>query len=125
MNSGEENKVHFQELLRTWQTGDLSKVDSLVAQDYIGHVSAGDRDIKGLKARIAEFKTRFPDVAFRVDDQLAVGEKLVTRMTARATDTATGREIVMMGINISRFSDGHLCEEWATWEVLSALESTA
>lgn len=123
MNSEEESKALFQELLNTWQTGDLSKVESLVARNYVGHVSSGDRDIKGLKARIAEFKTKFPDVAFRIDDQFAMGEKLVTRMTARATDSATGKEIVMMGINISRFTGGLLSEEWATWEILSAQAS--
>jgi predicted ester cyclase len=117
MSSEDENRALFQQLLNGWQTGDLSKVDTFVARNYVGHVSAGDRDIDGLKARVAEFNAKYPVAAFLIEDQLAIGEKVVTRMTAHVTDASTGNRITLMGINISRFSGGKLCEEWATWEL--------
>ena len=120
MSSERENMATFREMLSAWQLGDVLKADSLVSPDYIGHVSSGDRNIDGLKERISAFKSMYRDAVFQIEDQFAVGEKVVTRMTAHATDAATGKPIRMMGINISRFSNARMCEEWATWEVVRA-----
>lgn len=38
---------------------------------------------------------------------------------ARATDSATGAPLFACGLNISRWENGRLAEEWAVWEPLS------
>lgn len=123
MISDNKNIAAFGQMLDAWQQGDLSKVEELVAPDYVGHMSGGDRNIDGLKIRISEFNAKFPDIVFRIDDQFANGEKVVTRLTARGTDSASRVAVVLMGINISRFCNGLMCEEWATWEAVTSSQS--
>jgi hypothetical protein len=56
------------------------------------------------------YRERTPDVRFRSEHQFGEGDYLATRLTA----TAAGQTIC--GLNISRWEDGLLAEEWALWE---------
>jgi hypothetical protein len=49
-------------------------------------------------------------------DQVASGDRVASRLEASLTNTATKRPIRMMGMNISRFRDGKIAEEWVVWE---------
>lgn len=41
----------------------------------------------GSKAVVNTYRTAFPDVRFTIEDQVAEGDKVVTRWTARGTNT--------------------------------------
>ena len=116
---GEENKAVFRRGVELWASGDLSKIDEVVDAQYIGHVAAGDRDREGLKARITAFRNIFPDVVFTIQDQLAEGDQVASRLTARGTYQASCTPTTLIGMNISRIASGKIVEEWATWETLS------
>ena len=115
--STEHNKIPFQRVVQMWQYGDLEKVEELTTADYVGHVSQGDRDRDGLKARIQAFRSIYPDVVFTIHDQMTDGDKVISRLSARGTHSETGKLTDLIGINISRVVDGKVAEEWATWEV--------
>lgn len=117
--SSEKNKTLFQQVVMMWQHGDLEKVEELNTPDYVGHVSQGDRDREGLKARIQAFCSIYPDVVFTIHDQMTDGDKVISRLSACGTHSATGKLTELIGINISRVVDGKVAEEWATWEVKS------
>ncbi len=110
------NKEAFRSHLHIWATGDLSAFDRIIGPDYVGHVAAGERDSAGLRARIETFRSLYPDIVFTVEDQIAVGDKVVTRMTAHGTHQPTGKATTLIGMNISRIVDGRIAEEWAVWE---------
>jgi ketosteroid isomerase-like protein len=97
--------------VHTRNTGDLSEFDRVIAADYLGHVAAGARDRDGLRSRLAPFRAPYPDVVFNVEDQLVSGEKVVTRLRARATSAVDGAPKEMIGINISRVAEGRIAEE--------------
>lgn len=115
---GEVNKALFRRVVGMWQSGDVSPIEELVDALYLGHVAAGDRDRAGLLARIREFRATFPDAVFTIEDQLAAGDRVASRLTARGTHAATGKATTLIGLNISRFAGGRIVEEWATWETL-------
>lgn len=117
--SAEANKSIFRSYLGIWSTGELGQIDHVIDPSYIGHVAAGDRDRAGLQARIQKFRMTFPDVAFTIEDQLADGDKVVTRLSAVGTHHDTGQATQLIGINISRIAAGKIVEEWATWEALA------
>ena len=119
MEQERDNGSIFRRHISMWATGDLSAFDSLIAPEYIGHVANGSRDREGLKARIKEFRRIYPDIEFRVEDQLSSDEKVVTRLSARGTNSRTGARTELMGINISRIVDQKIVEEWATWEIVA------
>ncbi len=114
----ESRKAVFRRLVDIYAAADLAALDEVIAPDYVGHVSAGDRDLAGLRASIEYFHGLFVYAkdAFRVEDQLAEGEMVATRMTARVQVRATGEHVTLLGINIARIVGGKLVEEWNTWE---------
>jgi ketosteroid isomerase-like protein len=119
-DTAESRKAVFRRLVDIYATADLAALDEVIAPDYVGHASAGDRDFEGFRESIKHFHGLFVYAAdsFRVEDQLVEGEKVATRMTARVKVRATGEPITLVGINIARVVGGKIVEEWNTWEQL-------
>ena len=70
----------------------------------------------------------FSDARITVDDQIAEGDKVATRWTGRGTHTgeiagisATGKDVTVTGLTISRLEGGLIAEEWTTWDTLGML----
>ena len=123
-DSPESKKAVFRRLVEIYAVGDLSALDQLIAPNYIGHASAGDRDLEGFRQSIKYFHNLFVygEDSFEVNDQFVEGEKVATRMTAHVKMRATGEPVTLIGINIARVVDGKLVEEWNTWEQLQVPE---
>jgi predicted ester cyclase len=119
----EENKA----LVRRWfaeiDKGNEHIVDELVAIDYIDHNPplpdmAPGRE--GVKQANTLLRVAFPDVRHTIEDQIAEGDKVVTRITARATFQGeilgippTGKGVTMEGISIHRIAGSQFVEHWA------------
>ena len=123
-DSPESKKAVFRRLVEIYAVGDLSALDQLIAPNYIGHASAGDRDLEGFRESIKYFHNLFVygEDSFEVNDQFVEGERVATRMTAHVKMRATGEPVTLIGINIARVVDGKLVEEWNTWEQLQVPE---
>jgi len=123
-DSPEAKKAVFRKLVDLYAAGDVSALDEVVAPDYVGHPSAGDRDLEGLRQSILYFHNLFlyTKDSFRIEDQLVEGDKVVTRMTAHVRVRESGEPVTLLGINIARIVDGKLVEEWNTWEQTKATQ---
>jgi SnoaL-like polyketide cyclase len=112
----------FARLLAIWN-GKVAfeELDSLVSPTYRGHLGSRDRDLERLKQDIVDYRERVPGVQFRVEHQFGEGPNLATRLTARAPHAASEDVAAVCGLNISRWQDGLLAEEWAVWETFSFL----
>ena len=119
----EENKAivlrYFQEMDR----GNIDIVDELIAEDYVDHnpalpgVGPGR---EGTRQYMQMLKTAFPDASHTVDDILAEGDKVMTRVTARGTFLGecmgyqpNGKIVEISGIAVHRVAGGRLVEHWA------------
>jgi steroid delta-isomerase-like uncharacterized protein len=125
----EENKA----LVRRWfaavDKGNEHIVDDLIAVDYIDHNPplpdmAPGRE--GVKQANALLRAAFPDARHTIEDQIAEGDKVVTRVTARATFQGeilgippNGKLITIEGISIHRIAGGQFVEHWAVADNLS------
>jgi SnoaL-like polyketide cyclase len=108
------HRVSLDRLLAIWNgEADLDELDALVAPSYVGHIGSRDRDLGQLKQDIVDYRAKSPGVVFRVEHQFGAGGYLATRLTAR---TEHASEQTISGMNISRWQDGVLTEEWAVWE---------
>lgn len=99
-----------------WQTGEVDRLADLLTADYVGHMlGAGERHGAAEYAEtIRRVRAAGPLPVFENLDQFADGDKVCTRV--RSTRTAEdGTVEVAYGINISRYDDGRLAEEWAIW----------
>lgn len=120
-------KAVFRRLVDIYATGDLAALGEVIAPDYVGHASAGDRDLEGFRQSILHFHNLFiyGEDSFEVNDQFVEGEKVATRMTAHVKVRATGEPITLIGINLARIVAGKIVEEWNTWEQLQPTGSAA
>ena len=121
MNDTPESiKAVFRRLVDIYATRDLSALDEVIAPDYVGHASAGDRDLEGFRQSILHFHNLFiyDEDSFEVNDQFVEGQKVATRMTAHVKVRATGEPITLIGINLARIVGGKIVEVWHTWEQL-------
>ena len=104
----------------------------IYAPNYVGHEPAfGDaRGVEAAKQFAADYRQAFPDLQTTIEDQVAEGDKVVTRFTARGTHQGetedfgppTGRQMVLEGITIHRFEGDKIVEEWERYDNLSVLQ---
>lgn len=130
--SAEENKDLVRRFYQEIDGGNLDAMDDLVAEDYKDHSPppfpgfASGRE--GLKQVFRLFWEATPGT-HDIEDQIAEGDKVVTRLTARGVHEgdlpgipATGRPITVTGTVIHRIENGKLAEKWADKDVLGFLQ---
>jgi len=115
-----------------WNEGSLDVIDELVAANYIDHdpnPTSTLEGLEGLKHSITMYRTAFPDVHFTVEDQIAEGDTVVTRWTARGTHQGplmgippTGKQAMVTGISITRVASGKVVESWTNFDALGLLQ---
>jgi len=112
--------------------GDLAAVDEMMAPNYVSHTKllpGQEPDREGVKWVTAQFSAALSNVRFVIEDQIAAGDKVVSRFIMRATHdrgeligvAPSGREMASMAIFIHRISGGKIAEEWGTATGLSEL----
>ena len=97
---------------------------------YDPYIEAGEvRGIETVKENIVWFRNVFPDLTCTIEDQVAEGDKVVSRWTLRGTHQgeffgvpATGERVEMGGIQIDRFEGGKIVEERAEFDLLGAMQ---
>ena len=109
----------------------LSIFDELFAPDLVDHgLPPGlPKTLEGRKQLASLYWSAFPDLRLTIEDQIAEGEKVVTRWTARGTNMAelmgtppTGRRMVVTGITVDRIVDGKIVERWGEINQLAILQ---
>ena len=128
----EENKALVERYwAEIWTAGGgESAIADIVAPDEIHHWGVFD-DTTGLEAfaeRHERFLSAFPDIAARVDQQVAEGDLVVSRWTETATHQgdwlgipATGNKVEWSGMNIFRIECGKIAEAWGSADHLGLL----
>jgi steroid delta-isomerase-like uncharacterized protein len=124
--STKENKELVRQTIKEWNAvnGDVAKMRSLYdkyyAPGFIYHdVSAGDMNREQTIQDMVTYLAAFPDVNYTIDDILAEGDKTVIRCTIQATHKgtfmgipATGKRIVIKGVEIDKIVGGKIVEAW-------------
>ena len=69
------------------QGSNLDAAEEIYAADYIGHEpTSGDiHGVEGAKQFAATYRQAFPDLQSTIEDQIAEGDKVVTRFRSRGT----------------------------------------
>ena len=128
----EKNKAITRRALEeVWNQGKLDVIDEIFAADYILHDPAvGEvRGTEGLKQYVSMYRTAFPDVQLTIEDQIAEGDKVVTRFTFTGIHKGelmgippTGVQVTMTGIAIDRIAGDKLMEVWVIGDDLGMLQ---
>jgi predicted ester cyclase len=100
--------------------GDLARARELYADDFVDHVNALEfRGQQGIAKSVAMYRALFPDLRIDVVDQVADGDRVVSRWVLNGTHR--GRRVTLPGITISRFEDGMIAEDWTVSDNLGLL----
>jgi predicted ester cyclase len=120
--SVEENMALARRFFEARVKTDLDALDKMLAPDFVSHTAAPGQqlDRESYMRHAAESVSAFSDVRFVIEDQVAAGDKVVTRISGRGTyarsellgTTPTGTEIASIAIFIHRISEGKISEEW-------------
>jgi steroid delta-isomerase-like uncharacterized protein len=112
--------------------GNLDLAEELVTPDFIGHDVAAPEPIRGpqgLKDQAKGYRDAFPDIQLKIEDQIAEGDKVVTRWTATGTHKGdlfglgpTGKQTTIGGITIDRFKGDKIAESWDNWDALGLMQ---
>src|ERR671911_285437 len=101
---------------------DLDTLEELLAPDFVDHSSFADQEPgrEGYKQQVAEQIAALSEVRCIIEDQLAKGEKVVTRITWRSIHDRgeyfglmpRDKEVVVTSMAMHRIVGGKIAEEW-------------
>jgi steroid delta-isomerase-like uncharacterized protein len=130
----ETNKTVVRRLFdEVWNKGNLALLNEIIARD---HANTGPGTLPGLptgpegtKQLVTVYRNAFPDVRFTIDEQIAEGDKVVTRWTAHGTHKgelvgipATGKSSTVTGIAVDRIENGKIAENWAIFDQFGMMQ---
>ena len=130
--STETNKGLVRRFYEEIDKGNIDALDELVAVDYLDHNPPPLPGLRsgreGLKQAFMLFQVATPGY-HRIEDQIAEGDKVVTRLTSFGKHEGdlpgaprTGNDMKMTSITIHRIANGKLAEKWAEKDVLGFLQ---
>lgn len=102
--------------------GNLTIADELIDTNCIDHnpfIPGQTPGLEGAKQVYTMVRTAFPDLRITIEDQVAEGDKVVSRLTMRGTHRGvfmgiapTGKQGVAEIIDIVRIANGKVMERW-------------
>jgi predicted ester cyclase len=118
----EKNKALVRRFLEAVAKADLDTLEELLAPDFVDHslLSGQEPAREGYKQQVAEQHAALSDVRCIIEDQLAKGEKVVTRITWRSIHDRgeyfglmpRDTEVEVTSMVMHRIVGGKITEEW-------------
>lgn len=120
---------YFTEVL----AGQVDVADEIIAEGvaFIGPAYWGEiiQGREGFKGFIRYLRTAFPDLAFRIEEEIACGPRIITRFRMTGTHQGqwlefapTGRPIDLPGADIFRVEGGRIAEVRVFYDTLGLLQ---
>lgn len=120
--SADENKPLVRNFLRAMGEGDLDAMQQMMSPDFVDRsvLPGQGADREGYLRGVAEEDATFTVISFAIEDQIAEGDKVVTRFRSRSVHdrgefmgvAPTGKEVEVTGTIVHRISGGKIAEEW-------------
>ena len=130
--STEANKALVRRYFEELDKRNFAVFDEVLADDYVDHnpplpdLPPGREGVRQASIMLA---AAFPDAVHTLLDQMAEGDKVMTRMTVRATFTGTiygltptGNAVGVRGMAVHRIAGGKLVEHWAHMDMAGFME---
>jgi steroid delta-isomerase-like uncharacterized protein len=128
----EENKALVRRWFEELDRRNFAIIDEVLSVDYVDHnpplpnLPPGREGVRQSSLALA---AAFPDAVHTIEDQMAEGDKVMTRMRVRATFLGTirgfpptGKIVEVSGIAVHRVAGGHLVEHWAHMDMTGFMQ---
>jgi predicted ester cyclase len=128
----EKNKDLVRRFLEARVIGDVDAVENMLAPDFVNHTKVLPNEEPGREGfiqAIAQYNAAFSNSNVLIEDQVASGDKVVSRCVVRRTHdrgevmgvAPSGRELTYMPVVIHRMEGGKIAEQWGGGTGLSEL----
>jgi steroid delta-isomerase-like uncharacterized protein len=130
----ERNKaLVLRSLNEVYTGGDVAAADEVFSADFVGwdptFPGGALRGPEGIRGNVERGHESFENWRFDVEDVIAEGDRVVTRVVMRGRSKArflgmdpTGQEVEVSGITIHRIADGKIVERWGNWNTIGMLQ---
>lgn len=112
--------------------GNMSINDEIVSPNYLNNdpnLPEENRSRDGFKQFVSTVRSAFPDFQLSCLDQIAEGDRVVTRFSLSGTHkgefmgiATTNRQSQLTGISIERLTKGKIVETWVNWDALGMMQ---
>ena len=133
MNATEMKTASRQFLDAVWNQGKLDVIEDFVSPNCKLIDPSGPFDYTGpagYKSYVLDCRRAFPDLQFKIEDQIVEGDKIVTfaKITATHANEFLGvapshKKASISLIAISRFEGGKVVEIFSLWDALTFLRT--
>ncbi len=129
--SSENNKAVIQSFRKAFNAGDLDGAMAAFASDAVVHMSSAPESLtmEEFKQLGALLSSAFTSGISTVEDMIAEGDRVVSRLTFRGTHTgdlmgipATGKSVMISEIIIDRLADGKIVESWRLFDQMAMMQ---
>jgi steroid delta-isomerase-like uncharacterized protein len=121
----EQNKALMRRAVEeVWNRENFAILKEVVADDFVIHAATPEAEIHGVegaKQFVNMLHTAMPDIHFTIVDQVAEGDRVVTRWMAHGTHKGefmgmppTGKRVTLSATDIDRIANGKVVECWTT-----------
>lgn len=131
MSAEEKKEIVRYVMEELFKSKNPAVVDEYYTSDFVGHEPPPgiSPNREGIKEFVNARANAFSDSQFTIEDQIAEGDKVVTRWSSRHTHTGeflgvppTGKEASISGISIHRMRESRIAEEWTLADMLGLIE---
>lgn len=132
--STEGNKAALHRFREALDAGDLEGAIAVFAPNALVHVSGASDPltVDGFKQFGRVFLSAFSGGRSTIEDVIAEGDKVVSRITYRGTHTGdlmgippTGKSVTVPEIIVDQFTDGRIVESWRMFDQMARCRSWA
>ncbi len=129
----EDNKALVRRVIEEMEKRNWPAFMELHAPDFVCHAPDSPEPVRReeFEQSIHSMYAAFPDMRQTIEDIIAEGDKVVIRVTWRATHKgeiqemgipATGKEVTVSVIIIFRIADGRIAEAWEEYDMMSVMQ---
>jgi steroid delta-isomerase-like uncharacterized protein len=124
--STEQNKTIMRQFVNDT---DLDSLKTLLATDFALHLADGPHNQEEFLQHLSYFYTAFSDKYFKVEEQIAEGDRVVTRGTWGGTHSGnfqglppTGKQIAISAVLFDRIEYGKIAEHRSQFDMLAMMQ---
>jgi steroid delta-isomerase-like uncharacterized protein len=113
-----------------WNKGNLAVCDEVYASHCSFHDPSFTVDgVAGMKQQVSDLRAAQPDLHVEVHDVLIDSDMSASRWTSGGTAQGefrglppTGKSYVMTGMDMAKWEDDRIVEQWTNYDLLGALQ---
>jgi predicted ester cyclase len=128
--STEDNKAIVRRFFAEYDRGNLDGAEEILATDFVNHQADNTvQNREEFKQLGSVFLKAFPNLQETIEDQVAEGDKVATRLIFSGIQSGelmgippTGKRVTFTSLTIDRLVDGKIAERWHLFDTLGMMQ---